>query len=321
MAIAINRSMRLPANQYFPSTNAKTGIALHHTVGGSAKSTFDYWRDNAEQVGTAYLIDRDGTIFEVFEPEAWAWQFGLPWPAATKIKFERRFIGIELASEGGLREGPDGKLYCFDRVSPKTVKRREEAFDCGRVFRGYRWFDRYENAQMDSLCSLVDHLCGTFDIERQVPDRVLDFYGDAVAGFEGVIGHTMVRTDKSDPAPVQALWDRLLNECRVKPVAVGAAAPAPTARSMGQDEVDALFQHNVQQINRMNVAAGSMVKGLVMELERNGRATYIRLTNPAGGGHTVDYSVVQGDRSLVGRIARALGFKSVTDSRLEVRSA
>ena len=90
---------------------------------------------------------------------------------------------------------------------------------------------------------------------------------------------------------------------------------------MNQAEIEELFQHNVQQIDRMNVAAGSMVKGLIMELERKNRGTYIRLRNPAPGGHTVEYDFVSGDRSLVGRVARALGFRSVTDSLLEVRSA
>ena len=90
---------------------------------------------------------------------------------------------------------------------------------------------------------------------------------------------------------------------------------------MNQAEIDELFQHNVLQIDQMNVAAGSVVKGLIMELERKNRDTYIRLRNAAPGGHTVEYDFVSGDRRLVRRIARALGFQAVTDSLLEVRSA
>ncbi len=84
-------------------------------------------------------------------------------------------------------------------------------------------------------------------------------------------------------------------------------------------ETDSLFEHNVQQINLMNVAAGSMVKGLIMELERSGRNTFIRLRDPEIGGHGVNYDFVSGAPDLVGRIARALGFASVTADRLEVR--
>jgi len=59
-----------------------------------------------------------------------------------------------------------------------------------------------------------------------------------------------------------------------------------------------------------------MVKGLIMELER--RDTYIRLDNPAPGGRMVEYQIVQGVKSLVERVANALGFKTVTDSLLQV---
>lgn len=316
MAPVINKTMRLPAGQFFPPAGKKSGIAIHHTVGGSAASTYRWWLEDADLVGTAYIIDRDGTVFEVFDPTAWAWQFGLPWARTKKIKFEQRFIGIELASEGGLREA-DGQLYCFDRVSPKTLKPRDQAFDYGRPYRGYRYFDRYEEPQVAALLELIDGLCAQFQIPRRAPDRFFDFYGEPLADFEGIIGHTMVREDKSDPAPVQQLWDRIVAACGVQPVTVGQ----PAERAMTAAEISQLFEDNVRQIDAMHVAAGSMVKGLIMELAKDQRATYIRLRDAAPGGHTVRYDFVQGQRDLVGRVARALGFKAVTDSTLEVRSA
>ena len=316
MPVTTNGRLRLPATEHFPPGEAKTGIAIHHTVGGSAESSVRWWRDDRQMVGTAYIIDRDGTIYNVFDATAWAWQFGLPWPQAKKTKFEKRFIGIEIASEGGLIESGDN-LYCFDRVSPRTQKSRLEAFDFGRDYRGYRYFDQYEPAQIDSLVQLINHLCDTFPIPRRVPSRFLDFYGEDLAEFEGIIGHTMVRKDKTDPLPDVTLWNRIVRDCGVSAVDLRPTALGPVMRP---NEIDALFEHNIQQLNVMNVAAGSMVKGLLMELERNGRTTYIRLRDPAAGGHAIDYDFVQGDRSLVGRIARALGFKTVTDTRLEVRS-
>jgi hypothetical protein len=334
MALNVDKSLRLPPTEFFPGPETKTGICVHHTVGGSADSTFHWWLDDKQMVGTAYLIERDGTIHEVFPPDAWAWQFGLPWPAAKKIKFEKRFVGIELASEGGLIEH-EGQLYCFDRVSPKTLKQRSTAFDCGKDFRGYRFFDNYDAAQVAALVQVINHLCERFPIPRRVPSRFFDFYGDELVDFEGIIGHTMVRKDKSDPIPDPALWQRIQRDCGVTAVEVGtppapagtrglpsefdvAAAPPGT---LSEADLDLLFEANVQELNRMNVAAGSMVKGLILELERSGRNTYIRLHNAVAKGHDVDYEFVQGDRSLVGRIARALGFKAVTDTHLEVRSA
>jgi N-acetyl-anhydromuramyl-L-alanine amidase AmpD len=265
-------------------------------------------------VGTAYIIGRDGTIYEIFDPAGWAFQFGLDWPTSRRIKFEQRMIGIEIASEGGLTES-DGKLFCFDRTSPKTRKNRKDAFDYGKPYRGYRYFDEYEPEQLDALVALIDHLLDKFAIKRRVPARFFDYYGERLAKFEGVIGHAMVRRDKSDPAPLEKLWDRIMAECGVKPIKV--SAPKRVGRpTMSERELDDLFRHNVEQIDRLYVPAGSVVKGLIMELSR--RDTYIRLTNPALGGHMVEYEFVQGTRSLVKRVGRALGFKSVTKSLLQV---
>ena len=313
MAPQIERSLRLPPSAYFPTVEQKTGIAIHHTVGGTAKSTFQYWAGNAEMVGTAYIIDRDGTIYEVFDPKAWAWQFGLKWPSTEKIAFEKRFIGIEIASEGGLIES-NGQLYCFGTVSPKTLKAREDTFDCGRNYRGYRYFDKYDPPQITSLCSLIDWLCGRFPIPKQVPANPEEYRGEALKRFTGIIGHTMVRTDKTDPLPDPAFWANLCASCRLTVVNDVGAAPAPNGVDLEQ-----LFQKNMAVLNTMNVAAGSMVKGLIMELQRNNRATYIRLQNPVAGGHAVGYEMVKGDPKLVERIANALGFNAVTPTRLEVR--
>ena len=318
MSININRSMRLPVEQYFPSSTAKNGIAVHHTVGGSARSTFEHWKNSADKVGTAYIIERDGTIYEVFEPEAWAWQFGLKWQDELRIAFEKRFIGIEIASEGALKEA-NGKLYCFDVISPRTEKNRNEAFDYGQDYRGYRYFDKYDPAQLDSLIALIDDLCTRFTIERKVPANPFDYHGEALKDFKGIIGHTMVRKDKTDPLPDITLWNQIINNCRVQQMTLTTTNNNPTP-GLTDQEKDKLFEANVQEINKINVAAGSMVKGLIMELERNNRNTYIRLHNAVENGHVVFYDLVQGDKTLVSRLANALGFKEVTESRLEVFS-
>ena len=323
MEVQIDRSLRLPATEYFPGPECKTGIALHHTVGGSAESTLRWWREDRTRagrpslVGTAYVVDRDGTVFEAFEPEAWAYQFGLPWPAAARLAFERRFVGIELASEGALIER-DGGLYCFDRVSPKTRKPASEAFDCGRAYRGSRWFDRYEDAQLGAVGLLVNDLCARFAIPRVRPDDPFAYYGDTLLGFEGVIGHAMVRPDKTDPAPDPRLWDTLVSLASVKPVPVTTQTRTGTA-GLTSPEVERLFRDNVEQLAVLAPAAGSLVKALLMELER--RRTYLRLHDPVPDGHTIGWTLVRGDRAAVGRLARALGFAAVTDETLEVRHA
>lgn len=318
MPVSINRDLRLPDSEYFGSRENKSGICIHHTVGGSARSTFNWWRDDKNIIGTAYLIAWDGTVHEVFDPDCWAWQFGLNWPAEEKIAFEKRFVGVEIASEGGLIEN-EGNLYCFDRISDRTLKKRNEAFDYGQIYRGYRYFDKYEAAQIDSLAELINDLCGQFHIPRETPVEHFQFYGENLKKFKGIIGHAHIRADKSDPAPDLSMWNTLIEKCRLK--TINPEQEPVTVNPQIDADLDELFVHNVQQINRMNIAAGSMVKGLIMELQRGNRDTYIKLRDAVAGGHKVNYDFVKGDPGLIFRIANAFGFKTVTNDSLEVRNA
>lgn len=315
----------MPDAEYFKTVSEKSGICVHHTVGGTARSTFNWWNQDSHMVGTAFIIDRDGAVYNVFDPECWAWQFGLPWDYEEKIAFEKRFIGIELASEGGLLE-EDGKFYCFDRISPRTEKPEDEVFDAGSDYRGYRYFDRYEPEQVDSLVELINHLCDEYDIPRRVQAEPTRYYGKQLKNFEGIIGHTMVRRDKSDPAPDPELWERLIDGCNLEVVGSESEqdpdepdSERPEEEALSKQEIEDLFQHNIRALNEMDVSAGSMVKGLIMELERGERDTYIKLRDPEPGGHTIHYDFLEGDNDLVHRIGKALGFKKITNDTLEVR--
>jgi hypothetical protein len=322
MALEINSTLRLPQTEFFNNRVEKTGICIHHTVGGTAESTFNWWNSDSSMVGTAYIIDRDGTLYEVFDPECWAWQFGLRWADEDRIAFEKRFIGIELASEGGLLE-ESGKYYCFDRISSRTEKPREEAFDVGSSYRGYKYFDRYEPEQVDTLVELVNNLCDQFHIPRKVKADPTQYYGEGVKDFEGIIGHVMVRKDKSDPAPIPEFWERLKSDCNLQSDEDNdlSAPDEISNKKMSEREITELFNQNVLELNKMHIPAGSMVKGLIMELSRKNRNTYIKLRDAEAGGHVIFYDFMEGDKGLVKRIGLALGFKKVTAIKLEVHNA
>lgn len=96
----VDRTNRLDKKDYIPVETKKSLIVLHHTVGGSAKSTIDYWRSDPGRIATACVVERDGNIFEVFDPKFWAFHLGLK---GTNGAVDKRSIGIEIASEGGCR--------------------------------------------------------------------------------------------------------------------------------------------------------------------------------------------------------------------------
>ncbi len=315
----ISNQLALPDDQYFMNGSTKTGISLHHTCGGTASSTIDWWKSDGQMVGTAFIIDRDGTIYQAFDPNGWAFQFGLKWGDPSRINFEKRFIGIEIASEGRLIEN-NGNLYCFGTISSRTLKKKEEAFDYGKNYRGYRYFDKYENEQIDSVIQLVNYLCSEFSIERKIPSNYMDYYGDKLKDFKGIIGHVNVREDKSDPAPMELFWKRVINECKLQ-IANLNSLSGSNPMQLTQSQIDDLFKENVIQFSKMNRAAGNMVKGFLWELQDGGRNTYIRLKNAVVDGHVVEYELVQGDHSLVDLAAQSLGFKSWDNNKLEVYDA
>ncbi|HEY4611468.1 MAG TPA: N-acetylmuramoyl-L-alanine amidase, partial [Bacteroidota bacterium] len=118
MKLQFDDSLALPDEQYVQEAVPKKQIYIHHTVGGSARSTYSWWLSDKSKsggvlkVGTAFLIERDGTIYKCFEPKYWAHHLGLT--IAANVRLNRESIGIELCSEGALTMKPDGKLYAFD---------------------------------------------------------------------------------------------------------------------------------------------------------------------------------------------------------------
>jgi hypothetical protein len=83
---------------------------------------------------------------------------------------------------------------------------------------------------------------------------------------------------------------------------------------------DALYKANLEQIDKLHPGAFYLVKSLLWECQRAQRDTFLKLHDAAPDGHVVHYELVRGDPQLVVRLAKALGFKSVTESVLEVRS-
>jgi len=200
-------AMRLPAKEYFPGPTKKSAIVLHHTVGGSAQSTFDFWRTDPQHIGTHYLVERDGRVYQTFPIEGWAFHLGLK-RAASAI--ENRSIGIEICSEGPLTLRA-GKFYCFDRVSDRTAF-YGKIHDCREEWRGRRYFAGYTKEATEAVIELVKKLLDEHGIRRQMPEDPKGFDEKKYVSLEGVLSHSHIRADKSDVHPGFD-WSRLKAEC------------------------------------------------------------------------------------------------------------
>lgn len=205
-----NTKFRLTSDQYYPEKTTKNLIVLHHTVGGSAKSTFDYWQSTPDHIATAYIVERDGTVYETFDPDCWAHHVGSK--DSRNVALNKRSIGIEIASEGALIKNKD-TLYCFGVISQRTTWNKPFV-DLGKVWRSYQYFDPYDEPQLAAVIELVQHLKEKYHIQNRFPNNIIPNlsnynYDPKYLDHVGICGHAHLRPDKSDVHPLFP-WDKLL---------------------------------------------------------------------------------------------------------------
>jgi N-acetyl-anhydromuramyl-L-alanine amidase AmpD len=209
-ALAIDRTtLALAAEQYYPEDVNKDLIVLHFTAGRNASGAVDAWRKTPEHVATAYLVDPDGSVYEVFPPSAWAYHLGVK----GGTPHERRSIGIEIANVGPLQPSaadPQVLSWWPDAFKKPYCRLDETNAYVNQNFRGMRYFAAFPGEQMDAVARLVHGLCARFDIPRQLPSAALRLSFDAQAfqGYKGVATHANFRSDKWDVGPAFE-WDRL----------------------------------------------------------------------------------------------------------------
>jgi len=189
--LALDRSLRVRPGQFIDQAQAKSLIVVHHTADGSPKASLNWWNQDPKRIATAYVVDRDGTVHETFDPSRWAYHTG------TGSALDKRSVGIELTNWGWLTK-KDGRYYNW----------RGGEIDASDVveapWRGQHYWQRYPQAQIDALLRLVPAVCDRFDIDRDCAPGV---WGERHADykrfkrFEGVITHAHVRADKTDLSP------------------------------------------------------------------------------------------------------------------------
>jgi N-acetylmuramoyl-L-alanine amidase len=180
------KKIPLASNQYYQGVFDKKYIFLHHTAGGSAASSIAHWASNPEHIATPYVIDRDGTIYECFDPKFWAYHLGVK----GNSDIEKTSIGIEICSYGGLK---NDKTYT-GKVIPKEKQSKV-------TFRGYDYWEAYTPEQIAALKVLLPYLLDRFNITAQVDRKDFWEYKNPSSLLPGIYSHTTVRKDKIDIFP------------------------------------------------------------------------------------------------------------------------
>lgn len=186
----------LKTDQYYQSVYTKKFIFLHHTAGSSAASAISWWAHDPVRIATPYVIDRDGTIYQCYDPKYFAYHLGVKGNSAI----EKASIGIEIVGWGPLTE-KDGKLYNYvKKPVPKT--------DAVTVdWRGFKIYQRYTPEQIAALKILLPYLMERFKIPKQQAHTDFYLYRDPATLPPGIWSHTTVRRDKADIFPQKEIVD------------------------------------------------------------------------------------------------------------------
>lgn len=200
--MSINKLLKpvvFPKQNYMQTMQLKKQIVLHHTAGGTAMSAINWWkkRNNGKgTVATAYVIERDGTIYQLFSAFQWAFHLGV----IGKPQLDRESIGIELVCWGGLLESEIGT-----KVPESEVV--EGRFD----HRGYKYFHRYTDSQIESIRLLLPILSVAATIPIKYSYENLFTYSPmtALKGKPGLYSHVAFREDKNDCHPQLELTSML----------------------------------------------------------------------------------------------------------------
>ena len=172
----------LKDTQYFKEKTLKTQIVIHHTAGGgNAENVIHGWDFNPERVATAFVIDSKGEVFKAFEPEFWAYHLGLK--TSQNLSLNKGSIGIELCNWGQL------------------IKK----------FRGFEFYHKYNDLQIESLRKLILELTAKFAINKKYNSDMWDISLNAILGKNGIYTHVSYRLDKNDCSPQINLITMLQN--------------------------------------------------------------------------------------------------------------
>jgi len=210
-AIPINRSrFVLPTKEFFPEVVEKDLIVLHFTAGQSAQSAFNTWMNNPERVATAYIVDPDGTIYELFDPSYWAFHLGVKGAGGVH---DKRSVGIEIVNVGPLKQSATdtNRLDWWPNNWGTPWCRLDEAGRYVRTrFRGIDYFASFPEPQVAAVTRLAVYLCERFGVPKTLPARTrrkecdTSYYGRR----KGVVAHQNFRPDKWDVGPAFD-WERL----------------------------------------------------------------------------------------------------------------
>ena len=241
------RQERLAESMYYPEKTEKKQVFIHHTVSsGNPMSAINWWRKDGKRVGTFLVIAgrtnsdqspyKDGEVFQCYSSLHWAHHLYTPSKGnkvdskykthAHNKMLNKQGLGIELSSWGPAKLMSDGRFvplahfqglralskynHLSDEQLPfKVILPEANVIEYPDKYRGYRYFEKYTDAQIESTRQVLVYLHETYDIPKTYQEGLFDILEKALKGEPGIYTHTSVRSDKSDCHPQPELINML----------------------------------------------------------------------------------------------------------------
>ncbi len=205
-------------------------FVLHYDVCGTSRQCFQVLHD-LRGLSVHFLLDLDGTIYQTLDVKERAWH------ATTS---NSRSVGIEIANMGAYgrnEKNPFAEWYTRDAQGTRLtiparfgdgglrtknfVGRPARPDPIAGVIQGQELIQYdFTPQQYDALIKLTATLCKALPrikcdyphdaAGRLIPHQLPD---DQLRGYEGVLGHFHIQTNKTDPGPAFQ-WDYVIGRAR-----------------------------------------------------------------------------------------------------------
>ena len=220
-------------NQYINEEVKKESIWLHNTGGGSRPDWTingmknDIVKDiegnpvldengNVQlyQVSSCYIIGRkssstseslwDGKILRKFDDKYWTHHLSIK---DNDIELNSKSISIELCNYGPLVLGTDGRFY----NSINKFISESDVVKLDKPYRGYEYYEKYTDAQLESTRKLIQHLINKYGISIQAEMYTDEWFDYNESWFKngGIRSYSQVRKDVFDLFPQKEMIQML----------------------------------------------------------------------------------------------------------------